>query len=42
MNLLSEPENLWFVGLETQVRSIEYMCPRDGLTHPVVIDLDRS
>jgi len=36
MNLLSEPENLWFVGLETTVTSIEYMHPSAGLTHPVI------
>ncbi len=36
MNLLSEPENLWFVGLDTLVDSVEYMAPKNGLTHPVV------
>jgi len=36
MNLLSEPENLWFVGLGTQVHTIEYMHPSQGLTHPVI------
>lgn len=36
MNLLSESENLWFVGLETQVETIEYMHPSQGLTHPVI------
>ncbi|XAL99328.1 pyridoxamine 5'-phosphate oxidase family protein [Phycisphaeraceae bacterium D3-23] len=36
MNLLSEPENLWFVGLETTVETVEYMHPAAGLTHPVI------
>jgi general stress protein 26 len=36
MNLLSEPENLWFEGLETKITQIEYMNPAKGLTHPVV------
>lgn len=36
MNLLSEPENLWFEGLETKITQIEYMSPASGLTHPVV------
>lgn len=36
MNLLSEPENLWFVGLETHVQTVEYMHPSQGLTHPVI------
>ena len=36
MNLLSEPENLWFEGLETTITQIEYMAPGKGLTHPVV------
>lgn len=36
MNLLSEPENLWFVGLGTKIDRIEYMRPGQGLTHPVV------
>jgi len=36
MNLLSEPENLWFEGLETTVTQIEYMAPSKGLTHAVV------
>ncbi|MEM6259048.1 MAG: pyridoxamine 5'-phosphate oxidase family protein [Planctomycetota bacterium] len=36
MNLLSEPENLWFEGLETTITQIEYMAPSKGLTHPVV------
>ena len=36
MNLLSEPENLWFEGLETTITQIEYMNPAAGLTHPVV------
>ena len=36
MNLLSEPENLWFEGLETTITQIEYMSPSSGLTHPVV------
>lgn len=39
MNLLSEPENLWFEGLETTVTQIEYMAPSKGLTHPVVYTL---
>lgn len=39
MNLLSEPENLWFEGLETTVTQIEYMAPSKGLTHPVVYKL---
>lgn len=40
MNLLSEPENLWFVGLKTTVQSVEYMCPQQGLTHPVIYKID--
>lgn len=36
MNLLSEPENLWFEGLITTITQIEYMAPGKGLTHPVV------
>lgn len=36
MNLLSEPENLWFEGLETTITQVEYMAPSKGLTHPVV------
>lgn len=36
MSLLSEPENLWFVGIETTVVTIEYMHPAVGLTHPVI------
>lgn len=36
MNLLSEPENLWFVALGTQVHTVEYMHPSQGLTHPVI------
>lgn len=36
MNVLSEPENLWFEGLVTTVTQIEYMAPGKGLTHPVV------
>ncbi|MFN3167718.1 MAG: pyridoxamine 5'-phosphate oxidase family protein [Phycisphaeraceae bacterium] len=36
MNLLSEPENLWFEGLETRITQVEYMNPAKGLTHPVV------
>lgn len=36
MNLLSEPENLWFEGLETTITQVEYMNPAAGLTHPVV------
>ena len=39
MNLLSEPENLWFEGLETTVKQIEYMAPSKGLTHPVVFEI---
>lgn len=39
MNLLSEPENLWFVGIETTITQIEYMNPKAGLTHPVVVEL---
>lgn len=39
MNLLSEPENLWFEGLETTITQIEYMAPSKGLTHPVVFKL---
>ena len=39
MNLLSEPENLWFEGLETTITQIEYMAPSKGLTHPVVFQL---
>ena len=39
MNLLSEPENLWFEGLETTITQIEYMAPSKGLTHPVVYRL---
>ena len=33
MNLLSEPENLWFEGFETRITQIEYMSPASGLTH---------
>ena len=36
MNLLSEPENLWFEGLVTTITQIEYMAPSKGLTHAVV------
>ncbi len=36
MNLLSEPENLWFEGLETTITQIAYMNPAKGLTHAVV------
>lgn len=36
MNLLDEPENLWFEGLETTITQVEYMNPAKGLTHPVV------
>lgn len=39
MNVLSEPENLWFEGLETTVTQVEYMAPGKGLTHPVVYEL---
>lgn len=39
MNLLSEPENLWFEGLVTTITQIEYMAPNKGLTHPVVFSL---
>ncbi|MEM9345741.1 MAG: pyridoxamine 5'-phosphate oxidase family protein [Planctomycetota bacterium] len=39
MNLLSEPENLWFEGLETTITQIEYMAPSKGLTHPVVFPI---
>lgn len=39
MNLLSEPENLWFEGLETTITQVEYMAPGKGLTHPVVFEL---
>lgn len=39
MNLLDEPENLWFEGLETTITHIEYMAPAKGLTHPVVFEL---
>lgn len=39
MNLLSEPENLWFEGLQTTITQIEYMAPSKGLTHPVVFRL---
>lgn len=39
MNLLSEPENLWFEGLETTITQVEYMAPSKGLTHPVVFKL---
>jgi len=39
MNVLSEAENLWFVGLETVVEQVEYMNPAAGLTHPVVYRL---
>ncbi len=39
MNLLSEPENLWFEGLETTITQIEYMNPAAGLTHPVVVEM---
>jgi len=39
MNLLSEPENLWFEGLQTTITQIEYMAPGKGLTHPVVYEL---
>ncbi len=39
MNLLSEPENLWFEGLETTITQIEYMAPSKGLTHPVVFQI---
>lgn len=39
MNLLSEPENLWFEGLQTTITQIEYMAPGKGLTHPVVYTL---
>lgn len=39
MNLLSEPENLWFEGLETTITQIEYMAPSKGLTHPVVFHI---
>ena len=39
MNLLSEPENLWFEGLETTITQVEYMAPSKGLTHPVVYAL---
>ncbi|MEM9022080.1 MAG: pyridoxamine 5'-phosphate oxidase family protein [Planctomycetota bacterium] len=39
MNLLSEAENLWFVGIETTVTQIEYMNPKRGLTHPVLVEL---
>jgi general stress protein 26 len=41
MNLLSEPENLWFEGLETTITQIEYMAPSKGLTHPVTFMLDQ-
>jgi len=39
MNLLSEPENLWFEGLETTITQVQYMAPSKGLTHPVAYDL---
>lgn len=39
MNLLSEPENLWFEGLETTITQLEYMAPSKGLTHPVVFEM---
>ena len=39
MNLLSEPENLWFEGLETTITQVEYMAPSKGLTHPVVFKI---
>ena len=39
MNVLSEPENLWFVGIETKIMQVEYMNPKAGLTHPVVVTL---
>ncbi|MBX2850139.1 MAG: pyridoxamine 5'-phosphate oxidase family protein [Phycisphaeraceae bacterium] len=39
MNLLSEPENLWFEGLETNITQIEYMAPSIGLTHPVIFQI---
>lgn len=39
MNLLSEPENLWFEGLVTTITQIEYMAPSKELTHPVVFQI---
>ncbi|MFI4861379.1 MAG: pyridoxamine 5'-phosphate oxidase family protein [Phycisphaerales bacterium JB063] len=42
MNLLSEPENLWFVGLETRVETLEYMHPSAGLTHPVIYPIHHA
>lgn len=37
MNVLSEPENLWFVGIEVTITQVEYMNPKAELTHPVVV-----
>jgi general stress protein 26 len=39
MSVLTEPENLWFVGIEVTITQVEYMHPQAGLTHPVVVEL---
>ena len=39
MNVLSEPENLWFAAIETLVESVEYLCPDMDLTSPIAIQL---
>ncbi len=37
MDVLSDPENLWFVAMETTVQRIEYLAPAKDLTHPVSV-----
>ncbi len=39
MNVLSNPENVEFVTIETEVESVEYLCPSRGLVAPRVIPM---
>ncbi len=39
MTALSDPENLWFVGLETIVEAVEYMKPKDEITRPLTVQV---
>jgi len=37
MTVLSDPENLWFVGIESRIETVEYLNPARDVTRPQVV-----
>lgn len=40
MTVLSDPENLWFIGLECRIDTVEYLNPARDVTRPQIVTLE--